>query len=128
VTAPADGEIILSAPDMSAAARGLGARGGTRGGPARAASLSPARRSEIARKAAAARWGLPPPVVPERAWSLEQVQADLSETRRQIALLQRKARALAKFEDALTAAAQAEAEALVARDDELDRLRAEEER
>lgn len=34
----------------------LGRRGGLRGGPARAAKLSPERRSEIARKAARARW------------------------------------------------------------------------
>ena len=37
-------------------ARWLGARGGAKGGPARAAALSPARRAEIARKAAATRW------------------------------------------------------------------------
>jgi hypothetical protein len=30
---------------------------GLKGGPARTAALSPARRSEIAKKAAAARWG-----------------------------------------------------------------------
>jgi hypothetical protein len=34
----------------------LGRRGGTKGGPARAAALSPARRREIARAAARARW------------------------------------------------------------------------
>lgn len=34
----------------------LGSLGGKRGGPARAKSLSKARRSEIARKAAKARW------------------------------------------------------------------------
>lgn len=34
----------------------LGRRGGLIGGPKRAAKLSPERRSEIARKAAAARW------------------------------------------------------------------------
>jgi len=32
-------------------------KGGLRGGPARAKSISPARRSEIARKASKARWG-----------------------------------------------------------------------
>jgi hypothetical protein len=37
-------------------ARWLGARGGQKGGPARAAALSPSRRAEIARKAAATRW------------------------------------------------------------------------
>jgi hypothetical protein len=40
----------------NAAAAALGRLGGLRGGPARAESLSKARRSEIARKAAAARW------------------------------------------------------------------------
>lgn len=35
----------------------LGRRGGLKGGPARAEKLSPERRSEIARQAAAARWG-----------------------------------------------------------------------
>lgn len=38
------------------AAVSLGRRGGKKGGPARAAKLSPERRAEIARKAAAARW------------------------------------------------------------------------
>jgi hypothetical protein len=41
---------------VSAAAAALGRRGGLKGGPARAAILSDARRSEIAKKAAAARW------------------------------------------------------------------------
>lgn len=35
----------------------LGRRGGLKGGKARAAKLSPEQRSEIARKAAAKRWG-----------------------------------------------------------------------
>lgn len=39
------------------AAAALGSRGGKKGGKARAASLSDERRSEIARKAARARWG-----------------------------------------------------------------------
>lgn len=39
------------------AAVALGRRGSLKGGKARAASLSPERRAEIARKAAAARWG-----------------------------------------------------------------------
>lgn len=39
------------------AAVSLGRKGGLKGGKARAAKLSPERRSEIARKAAAARWG-----------------------------------------------------------------------
>jgi hypothetical protein len=34
----------------------LGRRGGLKGGPARASALSPARRREIARAAARARW------------------------------------------------------------------------
>ena len=37
-------------------ARWLGTRGGQKGGPARAAALSPSRRAEIAKRAAAARW------------------------------------------------------------------------
>ena len=39
-----------------AAAVSLGGRGGLKGGNARAASMSPERRAEIARKAAASRW------------------------------------------------------------------------
>ena len=42
---------------VSAAAAALGRRGGLKGGPARAAKLSPARRKAIAKKAAASRWG-----------------------------------------------------------------------
>lgn len=41
---------------MRAAAAAFGRMGGKIGGPARAASLSPKKRSEIAKKAAAARW------------------------------------------------------------------------
>jgi hypothetical protein len=48
-------------PDKDAgknpAAVALGKLGGAKGGAARAAALSPARRKSIARKAAAARWG-----------------------------------------------------------------------
>jgi hypothetical protein len=44
------------APEVSAAAAALGRRGGLKGGPARAAALSGKKRSEIAKKAAAARW------------------------------------------------------------------------
>lgn len=40
----------------SIAAAALGRRGGLKGGPARAARLSPERRREIARKAARIRW------------------------------------------------------------------------
>jgi hypothetical protein len=41
------------------AAVALGRRGGLKGGKARAASLTPEQRSEIARKAAAKRWAEP---------------------------------------------------------------------
>ncbi len=41
---------------IKAAAAALGRKGGLKGGKARAKSLSPTRRSEIAKKAAAARW------------------------------------------------------------------------
>lgn len=44
-------------PEKNAAAVALGRAGGIKGGAARAASLSKARRAEIAKKAAAARWG-----------------------------------------------------------------------
>jgi hypothetical protein len=46
----------------NAAAAALGRKGGLKGGKARAAKLSPARRSEIAKKAAEKRWksGQPP--------------------------------------------------------------------
>jgi hypothetical protein len=46
--------IAKAAADPHAVA--LGRRGGVKGGPARAAALSPARRREIARMAARARW------------------------------------------------------------------------
>src|SRR5437762_7013646 len=45
----------------SEAARALGRLGAAEGGKARAAKLSPEERSEIARQAAAARWGTPAP-------------------------------------------------------------------
>lgn len=45
------------ADGRNAAAVLLGRRGGLKGGKARAKALSPERRSEIARKAAKARWG-----------------------------------------------------------------------
>jgi hypothetical protein len=44
-------------PVKDAASVELGRLGGLKGGPARAKKLSPERRSEIAKKAAAARWG-----------------------------------------------------------------------
>ena len=43
-------------PEKDPAAVSLGRRGGLKGGPARAAKLSAKKRSDIARKAAAARW------------------------------------------------------------------------
>ena len=43
-------------PEKDPAAVALGRKGGLKGGKARAAKLSPEKRSEIARKAAAARW------------------------------------------------------------------------
>lgn len=42
--------------EISKAAAALGRRGGLKGGKARAKALSPERRSEIAKKAAQARW------------------------------------------------------------------------
>jgi len=50
-------------PDTSQknpAAVALGKLGGKKGGPARAAKLTPEQRKEIARKAAEARWSRPP--------------------------------------------------------------------
>jgi hypothetical protein len=49
-------ESLFSAADIRAAAEANGRMGGLKGGPARAARLSPRRRREIARSAAAARW------------------------------------------------------------------------
>jgi hypothetical protein len=46
------------APKKNRAAVSLGRLGGKKGGPARAAALTQERRSEIAAKAARARWGL----------------------------------------------------------------------
>lgn len=48
-----------SAPDptKNAAAVALGRKGGLKGGKARAATMTPKRRAQIARKAAKARWG-----------------------------------------------------------------------
>jgi hypothetical protein len=50
---PEDGDVAA----RKAAARLLGSRGGRKGGKARAEALTPEERSEIARKAAQARWG-----------------------------------------------------------------------
>ena len=44
------------APEKNPAAVELGRLGGKKGGPARAAKLSPKKRQQIARKAALARW------------------------------------------------------------------------
>jgi hypothetical protein len=55
-TAPPEPEAGLEDP-LRAAARELGRRGGLKGGKARADKLSPLKRREIAKKAAAARWG-----------------------------------------------------------------------
>ena len=48
----------ISQDEAKAAAAELGRLGGLKGGPARAKMLSAKKRSEIAKKAAAARWGL----------------------------------------------------------------------
>lgn len=48
----------ISQDEAKAAAAALGRLGGLKGGPARAKKLSAKKRSEIAKKAAAARWGL----------------------------------------------------------------------
>jgi hypothetical protein len=53
----ATGERPKVDPKVSKAAAALGRLGGLKGGKARAEVLSPERRSEIARKAAAKRWG-----------------------------------------------------------------------
>ena len=56
-------DIVAEATDQNAddgkdpAAVELGRKGGLKGGKARAKKLSPERRKEIAKKAAAARWG-----------------------------------------------------------------------
>lgn len=54
-TAPPEPETEPQDPIKAAAAL-LGRKGGLKGGKARAASLAPEKRSEIAKKAAAARW------------------------------------------------------------------------
>lgn len=54
----ATGQVPAQPPmdELRAAAAALGRKGGLKGGKARAAALSPKKRSEIAKKAAAARW------------------------------------------------------------------------
>jgi len=49
-------EDVKEIDPIKAAAAALGRMGGLKGGNARAASLTPKKRSEIAKKAAAARW------------------------------------------------------------------------
>ncbi|MCZ7616781.1 MAG: hypothetical protein M5U32_00190 [Myxococcota bacterium] len=49
-------EVAEAKPEKNPAAVALGRQGGLKGGKARAEKLSPAKRSEIARKAAATRW------------------------------------------------------------------------
>jgi hypothetical protein len=54
----ATGEVEQTPIDpIKAAAQALGRKGGLKGGKARAESLTPKKRSEIAKKAAASRWG-----------------------------------------------------------------------
>ena len=55
-SAPPDEPPVEITDAMRAAAAAFGRMGGKIGGPARAASLSPERKHEIAKKAAAARW------------------------------------------------------------------------
>jgi hypothetical protein len=51
-----DGKVEIPDDAVSAVMRAMGRRGGLKGGKARAATLSPAKRKAIAKKAAAARW------------------------------------------------------------------------
>ena len=51
--------VPVPVPEKNSAAVALGRLGGKKGGDARAAKLSPERRSAIAKKAAAARWKSP---------------------------------------------------------------------
>ena len=52
-----DKEDISEQDIIKAAAAAMGRKGGLKGGPARKAALTPERRAEIAKNAAAARWG-----------------------------------------------------------------------
>ena len=58
----ASGEVLKEEPPhvKNEAAVALGRLGGKKGGAARAAALTPEQRSEIAKKAAAGRWGVRP--------------------------------------------------------------------
>ena len=55
----AEAEPVPETPAKNPAAVALGKLGGAKGGKARAAKLTAEQRSEIAKKAAAARWGKP---------------------------------------------------------------------
>lgn len=61
VVQQAIGEAPKGKPPKSAEAAALGRTGGLKGGAARAKALTKAERSEIARKAALARWGTKKP-------------------------------------------------------------------
>lgn len=52
------GDTITPQDELKKAAAALGRAGGLKGGKARAASLTPEKRKEIAQKAAAKRWGI----------------------------------------------------------------------
>lgn len=56
-TGEAAPELTPKGPEKNPAAVALGKLGGAKGGKARAAKLTPEKRSEIAKRAAAARWG-----------------------------------------------------------------------
>ena len=56
IVPPAEAEPKSAQPEKNPAAVALGRLGGLKGGKARAAKLSKAKRSAIAKKAAAARW------------------------------------------------------------------------
>lgn len=57
IVSEATGEESPAKPEKDPLAMELGRRGGLKGGPARAAKLTKKKRSEIAKKAAEARWG-----------------------------------------------------------------------
>jgi hypothetical protein len=58
-TGEAEPEPMPKGPEKNPAAVALGKLGGAKGGAARAAKLTPEQRSEIAKKAARARWERP---------------------------------------------------------------------
>jgi hypothetical protein len=61
VVEQAIGDVLKPAEGKNVHAQALSALGASKGGKARAASLSAKKRTEIARKAAAKRWGKRPP-------------------------------------------------------------------